>query len=288
MLSAANISLTDPDSSAFTYTVSGVSHGVFQTSPDGTTWTDATSFTTAQVAAGHVRFLHDGGETAPTFSIKANDGQADSNSVSGSVTFTNVNDAPTATNLNAAETYTEGTALNLADIVVSDVDSPNVTATLTLSNKAAGSLSTGTSNAVTSSYDAGTGVWTASGAIADVNALLAGVTFNPAAGFNGNFAIATNVSDGPAVGVRQQVDHRHRGEPRAGRQRRHGDDQRGRREGVCCGRLRFQRHRRQFAGGGGISSLPAAGTLLYDGSAIVTEQVNAGFEVSAADLRPAS
>ena len=80
--------------------------------------------------------------------------------------------------------------------MVSDVDSANVTATLTLSNLAAGSLSTATSGAVTSTYIAGTGVWTASGAIASVNALLAGVTFSPAANFNSNFSVATSVSDG--------------------------------------------------------------------------------------------
>ena len=96
------------------------------------------------------------------------------------LTVTAVNDAPTATNLSAAETYTEDTALNLTDIVVSDVDSANVTATLTLSNVAAGSLNTGTSGAVTSTYNAGTGVWTANGAIANVNTLLAGLTFTPA------------------------------------------------------------------------------------------------------------
>ena len=45
----------------------------------------------------------------------------------------------TASNLTAAETYTEDTPLNLTDIVVSDVDSANVTATLTLSDAAAGS-----------------------------------------------------------------------------------------------------------------------------------------------------
>ena len=94
--------------------------------------------------------------------------------------------------------YTEDTALNLTDIVVSDVDSATVTATLTLSNPAAGSLTTATSGAVTSTYNAGTGVWTASGAIADVNTLLAGVTFTPAANFNGNFTIATSVYDGVA------------------------------------------------------------------------------------------
>ena len=66
------------------------------------------------------------------------------NSATQTVTLTvaAVNDAPTATNLSAAETYTEDTALNLINIVVSDVDSANVTATLTLSNVAAGSLST--------------------------------------------------------------------------------------------------------------------------------------------------
>src|SRR5436190_598605 len=115
------------------------------------------------------------------------------------VTGTPVNDAPTATNLNAAETYTEDTALNLIDIVASDVDSANITATLTLSNTAAGSLSTATSGAVTSTYNAGTGVWTASGAIADVNVLLAGVTFNPALNFDANFSIATSISDGALV-----------------------------------------------------------------------------------------
>ena len=111
------------------------------------------------------------------------------------------NQPPVATNLSASESYTEDTPLNLTDIVVSDVDSANVTATLTLSNVAAGSLTTATSGAVTSTYIAGTGVWTASGAIADVNALLAGVTFTPAANFNGNFSIATSVSDGVAPAI---------------------------------------------------------------------------------------
>ena len=118
-----------------------------------------------------------------------------------SITVTAVNDAPTATNLSAAETYTEDTALNLTDIVVSDVDSANVTATLTLSNIAAGSLNAGTSGAVTSTYNAGTGVWTASGAIADVNTLLAALTFTPALNFNSNFTIATSVSDGVAAPI---------------------------------------------------------------------------------------
>ena len=111
------------------------------------------------------------------------------------------NAAPTATNLSAAETYTEDTTKNLVDIVVTDVDSANVTVTLTLSNIAAGSLNGGASGTVTSIYAAATGVWMASGAKANVNTLLAALTFTPAANFNGNFSIATSVSDGVAPAI---------------------------------------------------------------------------------------
>ncbi len=134
--------------------------------------------------------------TAVTFSYAVTDGVAAPVATTASLDITPVNDAPVATNLSASESYTEDTPLNLIDIVVSDVDSANVTATLTLSSAAVGSLSTASAGAVTSTYNAGTGVWTASGAIADVNALLAGVTFTPAANFNGSFSIATSVSDG--------------------------------------------------------------------------------------------
>ena len=138
-----------------------------------------------------------------SFSIATSVSDGVAPAITGSKAFTGiaVNDAPTATNLSTAETYTENTPLNLVDIVVSDADSANVTATLTLSNPAAGSLSTATSGAVTSTYNAATGVWTASGAIAAVNALLAGVTLTPALNFNGSFSIATSVSDGVAPAI---------------------------------------------------------------------------------------
>ena len=111
------------------------------------------------------------------------------------------NAAPSATNLSAAEAYVEDTACNLVNIVVSDADSVNTSVTLTLSNAAAGSLNTGVSSTVTSSYSPVSGVWSASGAMADVNSLLASLTFMPSANFNGAFSIETSVSDGfsPAV-----------------------------------------------------------------------------------------
>ena len=54
---------------------------------------------------------------------------------------------------------------------------------------------------MTSTYNAATGVWTASGAIANVNALLAGLTLTPAANFNSGFSIATSISDGVAPAI---------------------------------------------------------------------------------------
>jgi hypothetical protein len=110
-----------------------------------------------------------------------------------------VNEPPEATNLSTAESYALNTPLNLSDIVVSDIDSPNVTVTLTMSNPSAGSLSTATSGPVTSTYSAG--VWTASGPIVNVNTLLLDVIFTPATGFNSDFSIATSVSDGVALPI---------------------------------------------------------------------------------------
>lgn len=52
------------------------------------------------------------------------------------------------------------------------------------------------SGTVTSSYNASTGIWIASGALDDVNTLLAGVTFIPASNFSGSFTINTSISDG--------------------------------------------------------------------------------------------
>ena len=100
-----------------------------------------------------------------------------------------------ATNLSAAESYTEDATRNLTNIVITDPDSANVTATLTLSDPGAGSLTTATSGGVTSAYTSGTGVWSASGALANVNALLAGVSYVPTLNYDGDFTIATSVTD---------------------------------------------------------------------------------------------
>ncbi|WP_413044195.1 DUF4347 domain-containing protein [Pseudomonas sp. YJ42] len=120
----------------------------------------------------------------------------------------NPNAAPTASNLTQTVTYTEdpGGSVAIGDIVVSDADGGDtITATLTLNNTSAGSLTTGTFGSAISSYNAGTGVWTVTGSVADVNAALAAVAFTPAANWDQDVAIATRIRDaantGPADGT---------------------------------------------------------------------------------------
>ncbi len=60
---------------------------------------------------------------ARTVAFVVSDGALPSTVATRDITVNAVNDAPTASNLSAAESYTEGTALNLVDIVGGDVDS---------------------------------------------------------------------------------------------------------------------------------------------------------------------
>jgi len=96
--------------------------------------------------------------------------------------------------VDAAATYTEDQPLNLAPMVISG--SGNVEVTLALSDSSAGALNTGIYGSAASSFDAGSGVWNASGAVADVNALLAALVFTPAANYHGDLSVSVSVSDG--------------------------------------------------------------------------------------------
>lgn len=155
-------------------------------------------------------FTPTGNQTAPggtvqtTFTLTPNDGTANGAAhTTTQVTTTSVNDAPTATNLTQTVTYNEdpGGAVALGDIVVSDVDpGETITATLTLSTPAAGVLSTGTFGSATSTYNAGTGVWTVTGSTADVNAALAQTAFTPAANRDQDATITTQVRDAAGGG----------------------------------------------------------------------------------------
>ena len=104
------------------------------------------------------------------------------------------NIAPTATNLSTTSLYNEGDAnVAITNIVVSDVDSvETVTATLTLANTTTGSLSTN-DGAI---YTAGTGVWTISDSVANVNTALANLVFNPTTDNDLDTTISVDIDDG--------------------------------------------------------------------------------------------
>ncbi|MEC8859521.1 MAG: DUF4347 domain-containing protein [Pseudomonadota bacterium] len=141
--------------------------------------------------------------TSRQIDIVVNDGTSNSTARTSTITVNAVNDAPTATNLTHTKTYTEdpGSAVELDDIVVSDVDTDDtVTATLTLSNTSAGTLSTGTFGKATSSFDAGKGVWTVTGSTTDVNAALAATSFTPVANWDQDITITTLIRDAADTG----------------------------------------------------------------------------------------
>lgn len=209
-LNLTDMVLSDFDNGTLTVTLtfSDTSAGLLSTATSGSTSSTFNPATGIWTATGPIAELNDllanliyspSNNYNSNFSISTNvsDGF---NTVTNSKNFiaTAVNDIPTATNLNTTEAYTEDTPLNLSNIVVNDVDNANTTVTLTLSDISAGALNTATAGSVTSSYNAATGIWSASGAIADVNTLLAGLTFTPAPNYNSNFNIATSVDDGAA------------------------------------------------------------------------------------------
>ncbi|HZC98522.1 MAG TPA: cadherin-like domain-containing protein, partial [Bradyrhizobium sp.] len=124
-LSAANIGITDPDDSSFTFKVTNVAHGQFQVL-DGGIWKNTATFTSAELAGGAIRFIHDGGEFAPTFSIQADDGHAvnhRSNVLAGTVNFTHVNDAPVITAASLFVGQGRTVVLGASDLHITHTDS---------------------------------------------------------------------------------------------------------------------------------------------------------------------
>ncbi|MCP1364909.1 hypothetical protein BIS06_06645, partial [Halomonas sp. BBD48] len=224
------------EGSASGVAITGVSgEGVWQYSTDETTWTafGAVNANASLLLSADtwVRFLpaSDNATTA-TFSFRGWDqttgtasssnspSTADTTVNGGSTAFSSstasttlsvssVNDVPTATSLTQSKSFIEDAGLiALDDIVVREVDTGDtVTATLTMSDPAAGTLSPGSYGSATSTYNAGTGVWSVAGSVADVNAALANVGFAPSPDWNDTVTISTRIRDqhgtGPADGT---------------------------------------------------------------------------------------
>ncbi|MET0333980.1 MAG: hypothetical protein ABW190_06890, partial [Rhizobacter sp.] len=109
------------------------------------------------------------------------------------------NDAPIVTPAATSATYTEGDAsVAVPALTITDPDPGEiVTATLTVSHPALGSLST-SGNA---SYNASTGVWTMTDTVANVNAALAALTFSPGANTDVAVTVSYSVADGGEDGA---------------------------------------------------------------------------------------
>jgi hypothetical protein len=125
LLDATNISATDVDDNPanLVFTVNDVQHGGFLVNGVA-----ATSFTQSQLTSGRVRFVHDGGEAAPTYKISVSDGKATTTAQAATIAFTNINDAPTLAGLVSSVNFI-GTEVNVTpeiiddSVTVSDVDS---------------------------------------------------------------------------------------------------------------------------------------------------------------------
>jgi hypothetical protein len=137
------------------------------------------------------------GDNADTLTITVNDGGNSGAGGGGTVTLATipitinaVNDAPVVTPAKLANTTSVGQAISLSDFKVSDVDSANVTVTLTSVNTDAAAGSFGNVTDADSSRD---GIQL-TGTVAQVNAALAAATFTPSQA--GQIAITVAASDG--------------------------------------------------------------------------------------------
>jgi hypothetical protein len=110
------------------YTATAVSGGHFELV--GNPGVAIVLFTQAQVDAALVRFVHDGGEAAPAYTLTLSDGDATSGASTVTVTFSNVDDAPTLAT--AALTLLEG-GEERPVLVASDPDTASTSLDYTVS-----------------------------------------------------------------------------------------------------------------------------------------------------------
>ena len=195
---AATLTLSDKSVGSLTAT-----SGNGETYSAGTgIWTIASDVTTVNAALAAVAFEPDADNDVDA-SIMTHVEDAAGEGPSDGTVFLDVTpspDAPTATNMNQAKAYNEGDAsVALDSIVVSDPDTGDgVTATLTLSDPSAGSLTASSGNGET--YTAATGIWTITSDVSTVNAALAAVAFVPNADNDANATVATHVEDAAGTG----------------------------------------------------------------------------------------
>jgi hypothetical protein len=119
------------------------------------------------------------------------------NEASGTMTVAVVPVAPLA----LTQTYLVNSPLALHNVTVIDPDAGQTISVNIQLNPNAGALSTGTSGSTTSSFNAATGLYSVSGPVAEVNALLAGLVYTPAANSEDTVTATITVTDGNSASV---------------------------------------------------------------------------------------
>ena len=139
ILTAAVMSASDVDDNNdnLLFTVSGINNGEFQLVADDTT---VTEFTQAQITAGDIKFVHDGSESAPSYSVTVEDEAGlSTTTAAASITFSNVDDPPIAGNETVGTD--QDTVLNDAVPTPTDADGTiNTTSYILISDVAEGAL----------------------------------------------------------------------------------------------------------------------------------------------------
>ncbi len=181
---------------ALTVTLAAAAHGTVTINPDGTlAYNPAPNFNGTDTISYTVR---DDGTT---------NGQPDPRAATGTltVTVTAVNDAPTLAPP-AAQTADEDTPLTLPPVVVGDPDDADDG---TLGNEivqvslsvAHGTVALAPAGLTVTAGGSGTAAVTFKGALADVNAALAGVAYRGTQDYNGSDTLSVSVSDLGNVGT---------------------------------------------------------------------------------------
>jgi hypothetical protein len=139
----------------------------------------------------------DSGSPYDSFKFQVSDGTDYSAEATMTIDVNPVDDPSIVKNWNTSQPYNENTETAVVDIVITDIDSPEVTVTLTLSDPHAGSLSTVSTSSITPHFD--NGVWKVTGPIGEVNRLLESLIYDPTDGYSADFRILVDISDGTSA-----------------------------------------------------------------------------------------
>ncbi len=124
ILGTGNLDTADPDNAAadLTFSVTGLAGGRFE--HVGSPGVAITGFAKTQLDAGQVRFVHDGGESAPSYTVSVSDGALSDGPSPAAIAFTNVNDAPRIVNNLLLIDAGQAVQLTSGQISASDPDHP--------------------------------------------------------------------------------------------------------------------------------------------------------------------